>query len=434
MSEVWFRMVYDREWQKEEERRVKEANEMRIIHLVYSGNQPTDDERADQTFMTAYDKEYAKKLAEDATKQSKAEERRVKEANEMRIIHLVYSGNQPTDDERADQTFMTAYRKEYAKKLAEDATKQSKEEERRIKEAERTTFKARLKEAKQAKVIRQGKWTPEELAYANRLIVEFKRGTLPLSPNITLREFLSRTLRCDHMRITKKFGSSNWGVYRPSSNTVHDADTMTAVSKEVKELEHAFLRSIGCLEYKEKSQTAKFWKDTNGIIAASANQNANQMPSANQQNTRQTNSRIPQQSERQRQAVVPPLPININSSVPRPPSRKVVANPYKKAQQQKRKSNQIESHPSNHVAQNSTNAAMPSLPNANPRVPPHQVAGNQPICNPYSIMQQQQQLYAFPQQYYAYPPVMMPPNMQGQPVMRNNTGNDEKYDNEYATT
>eukprot|EP00956_Cyclotella_meneghiniana_P016546 scaffold26114_cov40-Cyclotella_meneghiniana.AAC.2 len=68
------------------------------------------------------------------------------------------------------------------------------------------------------------------------------------------------------------------------------------------------------------------------------------------------------------------------------------------------------------------NAAMPSLPNANPRVPPHQVAGNQPIRNPYSTTQQQQQLYAFPQQYYAYPPVMMPPNMQGQPVMRNNTG------------
>eukprot|EP00956_Cyclotella_meneghiniana_P002715 scaffold3199_cov47-Cyclotella_meneghiniana.AAC.2 len=37
-------------------------------------------------------------------------------------------------------------------------------------------------------------------------------------------------------------------------------------------------------------------------------------------------------------------------------------------------------------------------------------------------MQPQQQLYAFPQQYYAYPPVMMPPNMQGQPVMRNDTG------------
>eukprot|EP00956_Cyclotella_meneghiniana_P003943 scaffold4744_cov49-Cyclotella_meneghiniana.AAC.1 len=96
-------------------------------------------------------------------KQAREEERRVKEANEMRIIDLVYSGNQPTDDERADQTFMTAYGKEYANKLAEDAAKPAKEEERRekeerrrvkqeerrVKEAERTTFKARLKEAKQ---------------------------------------------------------------------------------------------------------------------------------------------------------------------------------------------------------------------------------------------------------------------------------------------
>ena len=99
-----------------------------------------------------------------------------------------------------------------------------------------------------ATVLRRGKWTPEESAYANRLIVEFKRGTLPLPPNVTLREFLSRLLRCDPMRITKKFEGDNSlrkVVYRPSSNTVHDADTtMTATRGEVKALEDAFLHRI----------------------------------------------------------------------------------------------------------------------------------------------------------------------------------------------
>eukprot|EP00956_Cyclotella_meneghiniana_P036488 scaffold126214_cov62-Cyclotella_meneghiniana.AAC.4 len=98
-----------------------------------------------------------------------------------------------------------------------------------------------------AAVLRRGKWTPEESAYANRLIVEFKRGTLPLPPNVTLREFLSRLLRCDPMRITKKFEGDNSlrkVVYRPSSNTVHDAGTMTATRGEVKALEDAFLHRI----------------------------------------------------------------------------------------------------------------------------------------------------------------------------------------------
>eukprot|EP00956_Cyclotella_meneghiniana_P040446 scaffold195666_cov36-Cyclotella_meneghiniana.AAC.2 len=44
------------------------------------------------------------------------------------------------------------------------------------------------------------------------------------------------------------------------------------------------------------------------------------------------------------------------------------------------------------------------------------------FVNPYPMTQQQLPFQSFQQQYYAYPPVMMPPKMQGQPVMRNNTG------------
>ena len=39
--------------------------------------------------------------------------------------------------------------------------------------------------------LRRGKWTPEEEAYALRLISEFKAGLLPLTDGTTLRTFLS---------------------------------------------------------------------------------------------------------------------------------------------------------------------------------------------------------------------------------------------------
>jgi hypothetical protein len=57
--------------------------------------------------------------------------------------------------------------------------------------------------------LRRGKWTPEEEAYANRLILEFKSGLLPLTDGTTLRTFLSKLLNCDPMRISKKFVGSN---------------------------------------------------------------------------------------------------------------------------------------------------------------------------------------------------------------------------------
>lgn len=57
--------------------------------------------------------------------------------------------------------------------------------------------------------LRRGKWTPEEEDYANRLIMEFKAGLLPLTDGTTLRTFLSKLLNCDPMRISKKFVGGN---------------------------------------------------------------------------------------------------------------------------------------------------------------------------------------------------------------------------------
>lgn len=57
--------------------------------------------------------------------------------------------------------------------------------------------------------LRRGKWTPEEEAYANRLIEEFKNGMLPIADGTTLRTFLSKLLNCDPMRISKKYVGNN---------------------------------------------------------------------------------------------------------------------------------------------------------------------------------------------------------------------------------
>ena len=51
--------------------------------------------------------------------------------------------------------------------------------------------------------------TSEEEVYANRLIGEFKSGLLPLTDGTTLRNFLSKLLNCDPMRISKKFVGNN---------------------------------------------------------------------------------------------------------------------------------------------------------------------------------------------------------------------------------
>eukprot|EP00956_Cyclotella_meneghiniana_P022209 scaffold41637_cov82-Cyclotella_meneghiniana.AAC.7 len=148
---------------------------------------------------------------------------------------------------------------------------------------------------------------------------------------------------------------------------------------------------------KPNHKQAKFWKDANPIIAASTNQNANQMTSANQQNMQQGIVQQPQQaSHRSTNAVVPSLP-NTNPTVPQP-SRQVVVNPYKKAPQQKRQSNPIISR---QTVQNQQQ--VPALQNVNQSVPPQQFAANQPQRNPYLSSQQQAQLYAFQQLMPTHP-------------------------------
>lgn len=97
--------------------------------------------------------------------------------------------------------------------------------------------------------LRRGKWTPEEEAYANRLIQEFKAGLLPLTDGTTLRTFLSKLLNCDPMRISKKFVGSNCigkQVFRRRNADLNrlTPDQIQQSRAELSELERRFLERV----------------------------------------------------------------------------------------------------------------------------------------------------------------------------------------------
>lgn len=97
--------------------------------------------------------------------------------------------------------------------------------------------------------LRRGKWTSEEEAYANRLIGEFKSGLLPLTDGTTLRNFLSKLLNCDPMRISKKFVGNNCigkQVFRRRVAEINriTPELMQQTKMELSELERRFLDRV----------------------------------------------------------------------------------------------------------------------------------------------------------------------------------------------
>jgi len=103
--------------------------------------------------------------------------------------------------------------------------------------------------SKKGPALRRGKWTPEEEAYANRLILEFKAGLLPLTDGTTLRTFLSKLLNCDPMRISKKFVGSNCigkQVFRRRTADINrlTPDQIQQSRNELSELERRFLERV----------------------------------------------------------------------------------------------------------------------------------------------------------------------------------------------
>lgn len=108
-----------------------------------------------------------------------------------------------------------------------------------------------FKPSKQPTLLRRGKWTPEEEEYATRLINLFKSGLLPLTDGTTLRNFLSKLLNCDPMRISKKFVGNNCIGKQVFRRKVSEVERLTEVEcrKNALELSEYVLTLLFVLSY-----------------------------------------------------------------------------------------------------------------------------------------------------------------------------------------
>jgi len=98
-----------------------------------------------------------------------------------------------------------------------------------------------------SKQLRRGKWTIEEEEYVARIINSFNIGYLDAPAGTTLRSYLSEKLRCDPMRITKKFtGESCIGkrIFHPAIRCRENCEAIDKEQATVKSLEVRWLNKV----------------------------------------------------------------------------------------------------------------------------------------------------------------------------------------------
>lgn len=97
--------------------------------------------------------------------------------------------------------------------------------------------------------LRRGRWSPEELEYANAVIGNFKVGLLTIPPNVTLRSYISEKLKCEPTRIIKKYPGVAFLSTTHSDNQLSQHNYWSLNEKEqamkvLDQLEIQFLKSI----------------------------------------------------------------------------------------------------------------------------------------------------------------------------------------------
>ena len=97
--------------------------------------------------------------------------------------------------------------------------------------------------------LRKGKWTSDEVAYAEKIIDQFETGRLSASfEGQTLRLILAELLKCDPMRVTKKFAASGKLKGGKSRSTVYAVKAKTseleAAATELATLRDAYIASL----------------------------------------------------------------------------------------------------------------------------------------------------------------------------------------------
>ncbi|OQR99784.1 hypothetical protein ACHHYP_04426 [Achlya hypogyna] len=124
--------------------------------------------------------------------------------------------------------------------------------------------KAKAEPLKTEPALRMGPWTPEEVAYTQRLSSDFQLGLLEdVRQGMSLRQWLSQMLHCSPMRISKKFEVEpslrarcnylvNW--QRIKSLTPHE---VYARKKELETLERNFKKSTESQDYVRLMQSMR---------------------------------------------------------------------------------------------------------------------------------------------------------------------------------
>lgn len=100
--------------------------------------------------------------------------------------------------------------------------------------------------------MRRGQWTTQEIAYATRLIDEFRNGSLQIPGGTSMRGFLAEKLGCAPKRVSKKYENTNYNgrlLYAPNKSL--SAEVCVRTRLELETLERAFRESV------QKSKSAK---------------------------------------------------------------------------------------------------------------------------------------------------------------------------------
>ena len=89
---------------------------------------------------------------------------------------------------------------------------------------------------------RTGRWSSEEMALCDKLIVKFESGELPIGANIKLNEFLGNMLKSKQSRLTKKMKNAKLSsrTFQRTTGAIIDDNE----ARRFSELEEAFFQSL----------------------------------------------------------------------------------------------------------------------------------------------------------------------------------------------
>ena len=118
-----------------------------------------------------------------------------------------------------------------------------------------------ISEKPSKKIRNSGTWTPEEDSYAKRLIRDFKCGILYLPESKSLRAYLSESLNCNPMRVTKRYSKEDEPIgkftFRPESFEMFPQELRNIADNERRQLRINYLYSILCRDIRKNRILSK---------------------------------------------------------------------------------------------------------------------------------------------------------------------------------